>query len=1763
MGLVSSCTRRWAWAGSVIAGIALVLIPAVALAANTATFSSRTPASGSSSANASPTISVTVYDKYGVHGSGKTTMKVDGKTVSTTLAYIIKGSFDPAHPDYRRFKLSYRPATALSVGKHTVYVKVKDKKNKISSLTWSFTVKAPEAAYSATFSSATPALDSSSTVSTPTIAVTVYDKYGVKGSGTYSMSIDGTAVTSTIKYTKSGIYTGFKLSYQVSSALSYGTHVVAVSVTDLHKHVTDYSWSFIVLEPIPVYADMPTAGTACTDCHVGYPTAHPMTQCQLCHGEGRPVGAPTYTSADQSAHTLACSLESPCHGGGGSFPHVLSSDCASCHSGRYSDIPTTHSSDVASLHETTATFCTTTRGCHVASLTKEHYRYTIDGSAFTCATCHASTDAKVVAAIASGSTACLSCHDFSTTAHAGTSTAHTASNTCVQTGCHATDVTSIHDGDCNACHANGTTASTTCTDCHGSGTYHTGETTAHALSVGVCVASGCHGDSTGGDAATIHGGTCSRCHTGTGTPVKTCATCHGSETAALALHSGQAAAHTAASTSCTSSSCHGTSVTTIHANATPGPCVVCHDGVKTPSTVCSDCHSANLETVHAAAAASHDASSSTCISSACHSNADVAVIHDTANGGPGCVCHESGQTLTLDCATCHPGALNVVHASAGVSHTSTNITCVSDGCHAGDVTTLHENAPLGCRTCHTAGQTLTTDCATCHTGTVLSIHASADTSHTVSAGMCVTACHSTNVAEIHSAQGVACTACHASTDATVVAAFARGSTTCSDCHSGTTQEQHASAGTYHTAPASGCVLTGCHVSDVTQLHLNTGDQGCARCHATGETPTLDCTTCHSSDLITVHASADASHTAAVGSSCTGSTCHESNVAAIHNHTGGPGCVACHATGVTPSTDCSTCHSGDIVTVHQKGDAYHSVSLGGSCYTPTCHNSGNVETIHQADADVSCLACHTNAETNATTIVCSTCHAAADVPTLHASAEASHTAPTGTCVKTGCHGSNVAVLHLNGPNCAACHSAGATTTVVCTTSGCHSSDVDTNHAAAATSHVALAGYCVRSNCHSGTLPTIHDGTNGTSTGCVDCHTSGETPSGTCTDCHASTSAEVHASSDTSHTVAQSTCAGYTGSSPCHHSRVDTIHRTATNGCMSCHATGTTPSTTCSDCHVGANAPTHASAEATSHVAVSGLCVNDQCHKTDVSAIHANTTQSCLVCHGPDATATSVTCADCHTADPLTFHDQTALATDHSLPTSMTCVATGCHAGTDVTSIHSSLADGGCTVCHGAGKTATTDCTASACHGSDTAVIHTAGDASHVLPAIPPTTNCVRSGCHTGNAVAVHAAGPNCAACHATGVTPSIACTDCHASSSYTVHLPYIGTKHDTVAGACTSDNNCHSMSVSSTHNQSAGVYSTTGGPGCVVCHATGVTATVVCATCHNATTNTPTHAAAEASHTAPTGTCVNSSCHVSNVSLIHVTSDGVSHCDACHATGVTPSVDCSNTACHGSGFPSTHPAPVDKHTAAISTCTQSGCHGTNVAVIHTTQVTHTDGTSAPGCAACHNATTTPSLVCSDCHGTGVFPTGHPAPAALHAVPSTSTCVSSTCHSSANGATIHADTTLQCATCHAVGTTPSLVCMTSGCHDSTTTVISVHTTATSYHTSTTTSCVGSSCHNSDVATVHINSTKKCAVCHADGVTPSTVCSDCHANADHTASHADCNNCHAGLEHGPGPVIGTGDCLSCHDQGGSWVHPDVDNTDGCHGCQDPSNVTYYGLW
>jgi len=1625
---------------AVIAGLALALcLPSVALAANTASFSSALPKSGSISMVTTPMVRLTVYDKYGVKGAANYTMTIDGTKVTPTLTYIVVGAFNPLKPDYRRFALTYKVPSALSAGWHTVAVRVHDRKGKNSTYSWKIGIDSSAAA--ATFSGLTPAIASNSQNGTPRLAVTVADRWDVKGAGSYSLKLDGNAVPASIKYATAGNYRNFTVAYQVVTTLTPGPHVVAASVHDAAGRTTNASWSFTVLQPDPVYALMPAGGT-CLDCHVGFPAAHPMSDCVACHGANSPSRPPTslyagtamspYTSADRSAHTLSCSTAAVCHGGGGPFPHVLDSNCARCHSPLHPEIRQIHTLDASALsvsHESTATFCTQTF-CHAVSLTAEHYRWTdTTGAKLSCVTCHSNTNPQVVATISRNSAACADCHGTNAFRHPNTATAHAvvgdALTTCMGAGCHETDLSATHTGQCDFCH--GANASqvvrnavaagdTRCATCHGI----IGHTALHDLPnrSDACLGSGCHA---GTNLTSIQvGGVTSSKHA-------TCATCHGASAP-------QAAKTAIAEHNKSCSACHGAGLPSSHSGhaTTVTADVMSINGVAYGTHACSECHTSDLQTIP-----QHP----TCTT--CHPTPASLVLKGDFTCGQA-RCH-GGGTLS--------GAALVQHANISSSHdTTAGVTtrCGGVGCHiVTDVAAIHNalgRADHGCGICHD-GKTVaapTKNCsaaAGCHP--TYPVKPTTHTSHisTVTAAVmtingrgygsisCAT-CHGnasskTAIDLQRISQHSSCASCHPA----AAAGAAKGNFTCNQntCHGsgprlGTALAQHAAISTAHDTTSgvtANCGGAGCHndVSDVAIIHdaLGRADRGCGICHdgTIVSAPTKNCA-------------------AAAG-------CHPTYPVKLPSHTS-------HISTVTA----------DVITIN--GHAYGSITCA------TCHgNSG----VGNADIDLQKISQHTN---------CASCH-----PSPAGSAGKNDF----TCNQAACHGTGTlrGTALVQHANLDAAHNTTSGVTANCGGAGCHTdvSDVAIIHSTVPNRTDNGCGIC-----HDGTIVSTPTKNCSSAAGC---HPTYPVKPAT----HINHPSPVVADTLTIQgiTYGPFPCAQCHGNTGTNNTVVDLQLIPQHPLCTTCHPTPASlvmkGNFTCNQigCH-GATG-THAGTARAQHYRISGIhnvtaaatnCGGSGCHTggADVAAIHAalgRADSGCGICHGTTIVSAPTTdcasAAGCHPAYPGKPASHTShVSTVTAGVLSINGIAYGSHS---------------CTECHGnsgAGNSAIdlqkisqhTNC--ASCHPTAAGLAQTGNFTCNQL-------NCHGTGALSGTAIAQHV---NISSAHDTSASATANCI----SSSCHNHGTDVGAIHNQVPGR--TDHGCgicHDGSIVASPTKN-----------CVAvagCHLNGPPATHGAAA-HLATVTTGTITLTGI--TTAVYTC--STCHTTlNLQNIHGGPDGCSKCHPDPANSIGHNNwngSCNQGGCHTtttSTMKTMHSTVDASHTLDTSSCAGPGgpCHSMNVAVIHNTPTT---AHPAPkGCTTCHGRTTAPfaltkNCLTTGCHsggtgGGGSFPPGHPAPAALH-TSTTTDCIS--CH----GATVNTIHTT-CARCHDVGKpTPTTVCTT--CH----LTGNYHTNINAWHYS-----PGGSCHGQTGDLRDWHSSRPCSICHYPGANlwPNMTCGDCHSD-DH---------------------------------------------------------------
>ncbi len=432
------------------------------------------------------------------------------------------------------------------------------------------------AAGPAAFSGTTPVPGYSFTSRYPTLYVYFYDRAGVRGTGVFTMRLDGVRVPAGLSYKVVRGHVDYRragIRYRPKSPLGYGAHTVAVTVRNRSGRYSSYSWSFTILSPtppvppVPLRVPMPISQTACTACHLDYPALHPMTACAGCHGPGSPIGggfdlsSSTPHSDPQPSVHVAPAACVECH------PTQLSSNCASCHSGTYASVPPSHDSAEAQ-HVAPASPCS---ACHDDALTVEHYKT----RTLTCASCHASANVVVKAAIAADAPACAGCHIVD-----GTGQPHTAR---VQMP--------VSGSACADCHVGypGQHPMTACAGCHGPGS---------PIGGGYSPGSSPHAD----PQASVHAdpAACSECH---GTQLSSdCASCHGGAYVTVPQT-------------------HSMDIAQYH---------------ESPTTMCRPCHDRSLTVEHYRQ--SHGGAHLTC--AACHESADPAVRTAIAAGDTRCEsCH--------------------------------------------------------------------------------------------------------------------------------------------------------------------------------------------------------------------------------------------------------------------------------------------------------------------------------------------------------------------------------------------------------------------------------------------------------------------------------------------------------------------------------------------------------------------------------------------------------------------------------------------------------------------------------------------------------------------------------------------------------------------------------------------------------------------------------------------------------------------------------------------------------------------------------------------------------------------------------------------------------------------------------------------------------------------------------------------------------------------------------------------------------------------
>ncbi len=509
--------------------------------------------------------------------------------------------------------------------------------------------------------------------------------------------------------------------------------------------------------------------------------------------------------------------------------------------------------------------------------------------------------------------------------------------------------------------------------------------------------------------------------------------------------------------------CHEREAKKPHLADAAAPCLTCHAfGAKAKSPACVDCHVAG-DDARAKKVKQHARADLACTSchhphgedkgrladcTACHTGAsathgrfaasgadadagiDAAVLAFAGDAGdlraasaplglapdhppPGQVCsachqpHRAKEAAVDTCQTCHvspppgaPAAPRILASGPRVAGHEACIMChephrarkadvrACDGCHADHRGASAVQAHAACTTCHQphAPTLAASACASCHAGktalaaTKVSAHASCESCHDphepkASPALACAKCHA-SVAPAHPpAKTGACTGCHephpkkpdvvaaacssCHTKASSDHAFHAPKATCTGCHS---PHQFATATAKATGAAGAAFCARCHDAQVKAVAPRTGHADCRGCHGEPHAPTKKpaCQTCHAQEAAT----APKGH-----AQCT--SCHEPHSGSLGNH-----------------ASCTSCHTGKDKALHGN------VSHGGAQGCASCHRPHGPKGLASPPA-------------------CTTCHAAAKLPGLHAK-------PTHAASCTSCHSSH-APPHPDRATCTStCH-----------------------------------------------------------------------------------------------------------------------------------------------------------------------------------------------------------------------------------------------------------------------------------------------------------------------------------------------------------------------------------------------------------------------------------------------------------------------------------------------------------------------------------------------------------------------------------------------------------------------------------------------------------------------------------------------------------------------------------------------------------------------
>jgi hypothetical protein len=390
----------------------------------------------------------------------------------------------------------------------------------------------------------------------------------------------------------------------------------------------------------------------------------------------------------------------------------------------------------------------------------------------------------------------------------------------------------------------------------------------------------------------------------------------------------------------------------------------------------------------------------------CHAQAQGKIPAVTVHASTACLnCHRPHQDqkpVSADCASCHVD-IHTTHAAAGKSPNGVCTTCHTHQhasavdalaacaeCHKKTqpivpVTALFAGGHTQCVGCHRPHEfeaKRAVDCRSCHANVVVLAAA------LVPAHALCTNCHAPH--DVRNDPGAACVRCHSNVHSDHPERIAGGA--CVSCH-----EPHPARTEEH-ALAKSC--SSCHKIAASEHDFHAGI-ACLSCHTPhhfelAQTEHVACANCHQKELTLTatrvgHAACASCHLglphkpSGIGTACI--TCHADARREVRpGHQVCTGCHEPHAGGV--ATDCKTCHVREFASA----PAGHQICT--NCHEPHSGSSARAQctTCHAAEAatphgtlSTGCATCHRPHGPSgvASAPACTSCHALATLPGLHA------------------------------------------------------------------------------------------------------------------------------------------------------------------------------------------------------------------------------------------------------------------------------------------------------------------------------------------------------------------------------------------------------------------------------------------------------------------------------------------------------------------------------------------------------------------------------------------------------------------------------------------------------------------------------------------------------------------------------------------------------------------------------------------------------------